>query len=469
MSWANGTLLAERYVISACLQQRPGCATYRAQRLPDGASVILKSLELQGLPNWDPHTQFEREISILGQLKHPRIPQVLDHFQADTHNVLVLECLPGETLRQRLDAGVKFSESQARQFAREVLEILVYLHRQTPPIVHRDIKPANLMIDAAGHVSLIDFGAVKALTLTPGQTVAGTFGYMAPEQALSQQPHPASDLYALGVTLVEMLSRQSPLELPRRDLHLDFHGAVQVSPDLLYWLDQLVEPNLSQRLPSAQAALAALDREAPAHKRQGRKLGETRLTQHSNARGQLALDIQPQPAWPPLLRLCGMALIRAHLWWFVGSTLVWAIVVPLAILSLPPAVELTKVFMAINPFAYLAFIGWQVLREGESLFRPHHLRLQAGELRHHIGGWVSRRQEIIPLAQIKRFYFTADHLVFHLHQRGWRKWLHPFLTQRRLPMTLSDTEKSVVQQNLRRAIQQQLPPEQAQELLRQNF
>ncbi len=144
------------------------------------------------------------------------------------------------------------------------MPILQYLHELNPPIIHRDIKPQNIIQRDDGHIFLVDFGAVQSVyrhTVAFGSTVVGTYGYMAPEQ-FQGQACPATDLYGLGATLLNLLTHSSPSELPKKRLKCDFRPYVTVSPVFADWLDRLLEPLAEDRFDSARGAIAALSSHA---------------------------------------------------------------------------------------------------------------------------------------------------------------------------------------------------------------
>ncbi len=254
-------VIQQRYCIVSLLRQNASQETYLAFDQTVQKEVILKALPMSGLSDWKSLDLFEREAKVLRHLKHPRIPQLIDSFHLETESsavgYLITERIAGDSLAERIASGWKATEAVAIVIAKDLLQVLDYLHSFSPPVIHRDIKPSNLMLDAEDHVYLIDFGAVKN-KLTDEQTVVGTFGYMAPEQ-FSRQVVPASDLYALGVTLIELLSHCSPEEIPRQDLQLDYHALVNLSGGFKFWLDKMVEPTLSQRWPTATQALRHLE------------------------------------------------------------------------------------------------------------------------------------------------------------------------------------------------------------------
>ncbi|HEY9842933.1 MAG: serine/threonine protein kinase [Candidatus Sericytochromatia bacterium] len=239
-----------------------GTEVYRALD-PRGRPVLLKRFFLKRAGNWKEHDLFEREAAVLERLEHPRIPQLLAHGQDEESLYLITPWIAGDSLAERLERGQLSSEAEILELAGQLLEILVWLHGQSPPVIHRDIKPSNLILNPDGELYLIDFGSVL-LRLNPegGSTVAGTFGYMAPEQ-FSGRALPASDLYALGATLVHLLSGRAPAEIPQDRLRLRFEAYVHCSADCRHWLARLLAPAPEERFASALDALRALSRFGP--------------------------------------------------------------------------------------------------------------------------------------------------------------------------------------------------------------
>jgi serine/threonine protein kinase len=248
-----------KYALQAVLAEHAESATYRVST-PEGQTHILKELRLGGLKEWKRLELFEREAQTLRHLKHQGLPRLIDFFKDadDTVLCLVLEDMPGRSLLEWLADGWRPTESEVKDLAAQVLALLSYLHDHQPPIVHRDLKPSNILRDEQGNISLIDLGAAQHL-LHPegGRTVVGTFGYMPPEQ-FNGQASPRSDLYALGASLVHLLSGRSPAEIPLEGLRLDFSAYINVSPGLNRWLSHLLDPDPIQRYASAAQALESL-------------------------------------------------------------------------------------------------------------------------------------------------------------------------------------------------------------------
>lgn len=135
---------------------------------------------------WENLKLFEREAQVLKQLNHRQIPKYQDYFCIDDHLLffgLVQEYIPGSSLKQLLIQGKKFTHQQVHKIAVDVLNILIYLHELSPPVLHRDIKPSNLILGEDEQIYLVDFGAVQD-TAKEGATftVVGTYGYTPMEQ-----------------------------------------------------------------------------------------------------------------------------------------------------------------------------------------------------------------------------------------------------------------------------------------------
>jgi len=209
----------------------------------------------------------------LVQLNHPGIPRYLDYFYQDTPRdrtfYIIQQFAPGCSLAESVQKGWRGNETEIRQIAIQVLDILVYLHQQTPPVIHRDIKPNHIIRSDDGRIMLIDFGAVQTTyysTLARSHTVVGTFGYMAPEQFLGQAV-PATDLYGLGATLLFLLTHRSPADLPLNHLTTDSQCfRMQLSEAFADWLETLLEPDLNYRFACAETALAELQNQRVAVK-----------------------------------------------------------------------------------------------------------------------------------------------------------------------------------------------------------
>ena len=266
-------VLQGRYQLQEQLGQNAGRQTWSAEDLETKTrqKVIVKLLPFSPQMQWEELKLFEREAQVLKHLKHPKIPQYRDYFSIEEREIsglswfaLVQDYIPGSSLRQMLDAGKRFTEDEAKKIATQVLKILIYLHELSPPVLHRDIKPSNLIMSKDGQVYLVDFGAVQDRAKAEGVTftVVGTSGYSPPEQ-LWGKAVPVSDLYALGATLIHLLTGTAPADLPQHQMRLEFRDKVNINPGFANWIEQLTEPASEKRFVSAKEALREL--QAPTH------------------------------------------------------------------------------------------------------------------------------------------------------------------------------------------------------------
>ena len=170
---------------------------------------------------WKSFDLFEREAKVLAQLRHPGVPRYLaTHEEPPGTFNLVMQRVPGENLRDLVTTR-RLSELELRDVLIRCLEIIDYLHTRSPPVVHRDIKPSNIVRAPDGKIALVDFGGVlDAARDKGGSTIVGTFGYMAPEQ-LHGRATPATDIYALGATIVALAGGIEPEDVPRKGLAMD--------------------------------------------------------------------------------------------------------------------------------------------------------------------------------------------------------------------------------------------------------
>ena len=291
----SGQIINQRYQLQEKLGKNAGRQTWLARdlhRQKNGERsggevaiaeylVVVKLLAFGADVQWEDLKLFEREGQILKQLDHGRIPRYQDYFSLEEKYLwfgLVQEYIPGKSLRQLLDEGKRFSELEVVKIAKEILSILVYLHNAQPPILHRDLKPSNLILGTNNHIYLVDFGAVQDRAATEGSTftVVGTYGY-APLEQFGGKAVPASDLYALGATLIHLLTRTSPAELPTKNLTLQFRDRTSIKPQFAKWLETITSPAVERRYQNAQQAFKSL-KESPHNQSKvsiNRQLSET--------------------------------------------------------------------------------------------------------------------------------------------------------------------------------------------------
>lgn len=247
----------------------------RDEALPGNPPCVIKQLR----PSTEaPHILdmardlFQREAKILGKIgNHPQLPRLLDYFEMDQEFFLVQEFINGSTLQQEVKRGGPFSEAGVKQFLSEILPMIQYVHNNH--VIHRDIKPANIIRrEQDKKLVLIDFGAVKdkvnpAPSSGSDQTVLtayaiGTPGYAPPEQ-MAMRPVYASDIYALGVTCIYLLSACSPKDLDYDPMtgELLWRERVQVNDHFAAVLHKMLEISVRHRYQSIDAVLRDLNLE----------------------------------------------------------------------------------------------------------------------------------------------------------------------------------------------------------------
>ncbi|MEP0913173.1 serine/threonine protein kinase [Leptolyngbya sp. GB1-A1] len=246
---------------------REACVLKEFAPQVQGTSSLQKAEEL-----------FEREAGILYGLHHPQIPRFRELFRAvlgdRSHLFLVQDYIPGETygqlLQQRQQQGGTFREPEVCQLLTQILPVLTYLHHSG--VIHRDISPDNLILRSSdGLPVLIDFGGVKQVSaaaelqfvppaqVAPAATRLGKIGYAPIEQMQQGVVSPQSDLYALAVTVLVLLSGQEPTRLlEMKGTRPQWQRLVAISPALTQILQRMLASHADDRFRSADAVLTAL-------------------------------------------------------------------------------------------------------------------------------------------------------------------------------------------------------------------
>jgi serine/threonine-protein kinase len=268
-------LLRDRYRVLGALGHGGFGATFLVQDiyLPGKPYSVIKQLR----PNSSNPSMFqvakklfEREAETMGKIgHHPQIPRLLDYFEDNQRFYLVQEYVKGHNLQQEVAKNGPFTESSVKQFLNELLPILQNIHAQQ--IIHRDIKPANIIRRAQdGKLVLIDFGIVKnqvnqgdanstgntALT----QFAVGTPGFAPPEQ-LALRPVYASDIYALGVTSVYLLTGKAPKDFDSDPVtgEINWSQHLDVSKHLIDILEKMMEVSVRSRYKTAEEVIKAME------------------------------------------------------------------------------------------------------------------------------------------------------------------------------------------------------------------
>ncbi len=240
MPLTQGQHLNNRYWIAMLIEQGGFGAVYKAWDITLNRPVAIKEGYEESAEG---QRQFLREAQILANLAHPNLPRVIDFFTIpEQGQYLVMEFIEGQTLEElRVLAGEQLPEMQALGWITQVLDALIYIHRQNPPVIHRDIKPTNIKVTPPdenapqGRAMLVDFGVAKIYDSFKRTTIgarAVTPGYSPIEQYGTGVTDARTDIYALGATLYMLLTGQEPPEAPQRVLRDPLAKPRQLNPDL---------------------------------------------------------------------------------------------------------------------------------------------------------------------------------------------------------------------------------------------
>jgi serine/threonine protein kinase, bacterial len=254
----NVTQQIDRYQILKTLGQGGMGTTYLAW---DGTKMlVLKEMNADMALIPKAQELFAREAKILQGLHHPGIPQYYDFFVAAGRKYLAMELIHGQDLDVYVMERGKVSLSQAIEWMVQLCEILGYIHQQQPPLIHRDVKPANILVRTIDRrIFLLDFGAVKEIG-TFGGTKIGAPDYMAPEQN-NGQPCTQSDLYAIGPTLIFLLTGRNPadfIELTPDGYRFNLASIPTISPQLQALIAKVTQRRASDRYLTAADLADAL-------------------------------------------------------------------------------------------------------------------------------------------------------------------------------------------------------------------
>ena len=266
-----GQMLGGRYRVGHAIARGGMATVYTATDTRLERTVALKVLRPDLSADKDFMARFLREARATAALSHPNVVGVFDFDVTDTLAYLVLEYVPGHTLRH-LMAEHRLTPSQSLSVVEPVLEALVAAH--DAGIVHRDIKPENVLLGRRGAVKVADFGLARAMDSTEHRTrtglVIGTAAYVSPEHVAGTGTGTASDVYSTGILLFELLTGAPPftgenaLSVAYQHVNSDVPRPSSRVAGLPTELDELVlgatARDPSSRIPSAQAFLDELRR-----------------------------------------------------------------------------------------------------------------------------------------------------------------------------------------------------------------
>ncbi len=206
------TLLHKRYHIQRVIGQGGMGAVYQAKDVKRQTICAIKEMSLSMVPvneRQQAIQNFKIEAKMLWGLNHPNLPAFTGFFSEGQRYYMVMEYVDGYTLEELLERNNgPFSERRVLGWARQLCDVLEYLHSQNPPIIFRDMKPGNIMLTRNGRIKLIDFGIARFFRSSNSQDtqLLGTPGFAPPEQYGRAQTDERSDVYSLAITLFQLLT-----------------------------------------------------------------------------------------------------------------------------------------------------------------------------------------------------------------------------------------------------------------------
>jgi serine/threonine protein kinase len=245
----SGNLLSGRYRIVEVIGKGGFGAVYKAadERFQAQRIVAIKEMSdtlLSPGEKAQALQDFRNEANLLVQLRHPNLPNVSDVFEEGGKAYLVMEFVEGKTLAKVQDEQpAPLDERLVMGWALQLCVVLHYLHTRPQPIIFRDIKPANVMVTPDGEIKLIDFGIARIFkpAAQKDTTRLGSQGYAPLEQYGHGQSDARSDIYALGATLYDLLTKQVPVDAPNRRVNPTlFSPPRQLNPNISPAVEALI-------------------------------------------------------------------------------------------------------------------------------------------------------------------------------------------------------------------------------------
>lgn len=238
-SLSPGTLVDGKYKIVNKVGQGGMSVVYLAMDIRLNKLCAVKAVRKLGVKNFEVVKQsLLAEIGMLKSFDHPNLPKIIDVIDIKESFVIIMDFIEGTPLSVVLQEQGAQSEKAVIEWAKQLCDVLGYLHTHNPPIIYRDLKPANIMLKPNGKLTLIDFGTARQYKEqnVADTTCLGTLGYAAPEQFGGMgQTDPRTDIYTLGVTLYHLVTGQNPAEPP-----YEIYPIRKINPQLSYGLEEII-------------------------------------------------------------------------------------------------------------------------------------------------------------------------------------------------------------------------------------
>ena len=275
-----GSLVDGKYKILSEIGHGGMSVVYMAINEKANKTWAIKEVRKDGVLDFEAVRQgLIVETDMLKKLKHPNLPSIVDVIDSDDTFLIVMDYIEGNALSVALQEYGAQPQEDVIEWARQLCDVLGYLHSRTPAIIYRDMKPANIMLKPDGNLTLIDFGTAreyKAKNLGD-TTCLGTIGYAAPEQFGGMgQTDARTDIYCLGATLYHLVTGLNPSEPP-----YEIRPIRDINPALSGGLEQIImkctQKNPNDRYQSCAELMYALEHfdeiDDDYRKKQKRKLG----------------------------------------------------------------------------------------------------------------------------------------------------------------------------------------------------
>ena len=213
-----GSLVDGKYRILQKIGQGGMSIVYLARNERANKQWAIKEVRKDGVHDYEVVKQgLVAEIDMLKRLSHPTLPSIIDVIDGEDSFLIVMDYIEGNPLDKAIKATGAQSEDNVIEWAKQLCDVLGYLHSRTPPIIYRDMKPANVMLRPDGSVILIDFGTAREYKSgnVGDTTCLGTRGYAAPEQFGGHgQTDARTDIYCLGATMYHLVTGHNPCDYP---------------------------------------------------------------------------------------------------------------------------------------------------------------------------------------------------------------------------------------------------------------
>lgn len=245
-----GSIIDEKYKILNKVGQGGMSVVYLAMNEKANKQWAIKEVRKDGVKDFELIKQgLIVETDMLKKLSHPSLPSIVDVIEDDNTFLIVMDYIQGNPLSKTLEEYGAQSQENVVEWAKQLCDVLGYLHSRKPPIIYRDMKPANIMLKPDGSITLIDFGTAREYKSKniADTTCLGTIGYAAPEQFGGMgQTDARTDIYCLGATLYHLVTGMNPCEPP-----YEIKPIRQINPALSNGLEKIIM-KCTQRDPDAR-------------------------------------------------------------------------------------------------------------------------------------------------------------------------------------------------------------------------